>query len=67
MHIEKALINDCLHVLKISWEFHIPTIYNFPVFYPWNLLFSSKVAYFLTVSIVFSVYKKNFMAQLLKN
>ena len=30
---------------------------NFAVTYPWNLLFSKKVAYFLTVSIIFSVYK----------
>ena len=45
-------------ILKIS----IPTIYNLAVIYPWNLLFSSKIAYFLTVSIVFSVYKQIFMA-----
>ena len=63
MQIEKALINDCLQVSKVSWKFHIPTIYNFAVICPWNLLFLKKVAYFLTVSIVFSVYKQNFMAQ----
>ena len=45
-----------------SWKFRIPTIYNFGVIYPWNLLFSYKAAYFLTVSIVFSVYKQNFTA-----
>ena len=37
--------------------------YNFAVTGPWNLLFSQKVAYFLTISIVFSVYKQNFTAQ----
>ena len=51
MQIEKALINDCLCVSKVSWKFHIPTIDNFAVIYPWNLLFSLKEAYFLTVSI----------------
>ena len=40
MKIDKALINDCLRVSKVSWKFHIPTIYNFAVVYPWNLLFS---------------------------
>ena len=35
----------------------------FAVIYPWNLLFFKKVAHFLTVSIVFSVYKQNFAAQ----
>ena len=67
MQMEKALINDCLSVSKVSWKFHISTIFNFAVIYPWNLLFSSKVAYFLAVSIVFSVYKQNFTAQQLKN
>ena len=63
MKIEKALINDCLRVSKVSWKFRIRTIYNFAVIYLWNLLFSYKVAYFLTVSTVFSVYKQNFTAQ----
>ena len=63
MQIEQALINDHLRVSKVSWKFRIPTIYNFVVIYPWNLLFSLKVAYFLTVSIVFSVCKQNFTAQ----
>ena len=40
MQIKKALINDRLHVSNVSWKFHIPTIYNFAVIYPWNLLFS---------------------------
>ena len=61
MQIEKALINDRLSVSKISWKFRIPAIYNFAVICPWNLRFS--LAYFLTVSIVFSVYKHNFTAQ----
>ena len=40
MQIEKALINDRLRVSKVYWKFRIPTIYNFTVIYPWNLLFS---------------------------
>ena len=63
MQIEKALINDRLIVSKVPWKFRIPTIFNFAVIHLWNLLFSLKVAYFLTVSIVFSVCKQNFTAQ----
>ena len=55
MQIEKALLNDRLRVWEVSWKFYILTIYNFTVIYLWNLLFSLKVAYFLTVSVVFSV------------
>ena len=51
MQIEEALINDRLRVSEVSWKFHIPTIYK------------PKVSYFLTVSIVFSVYRQNFTAQ----
>ena len=40
IQIEKALMNDPLRVSKVSWKFRIRTIYNFPVNYPWNLLFS---------------------------
>ena len=40
MQIEKVLINDCLRVSNVSWKSHIPTIFNFAVIYPWNLLFS---------------------------
>ena len=40
MQIEKALKNDRLRVLKVFWKFSIPTISNFPVIYPWNLLLS---------------------------
>ena len=58
MQTEKALINDRLHVLKVSRKFWIPTIYNLVSDLP-----VSKVGYFLTVSIVFSVYKQNFTAQ----
>ena len=66
MQMEKALINDRLNISKVSREFCIPTIYNFAIIYPWNLLFSSKVSYFLAVSTV--VYKKkNFTAQQFKN
>ena len=63
MQIKKALINDRLRVSNVSWKFCIPTFYNFAVIYPWNLLFSLKIAYFLTVSIAFSVYKQNFPDQ----
>ena len=66
MQIEKALINNRLHVSKVSWKFRSPTIYNFAVIYPWNLLFSSKVAYFLTVSIVFSFKNKTLQLHDLK-
>ena len=59
MQIQKAQISDRLHVSKPSWKFHIPTIYYFAVIYPWNFLFSLKVAYFLTVCIVFSAHKQN--------
>ena len=58
--IEKALINDCFRVSKASWKFRIPTIYNFAVICQWNLQFSYEVVDFLTVSIVFYVYKQNF-------
>ena len=60
MPIEKALINDCLGVSNVSWKFHISPMYNFAVIYPWNLRFAQKVAYFLTVSSVFSVCKQSF-------
>ena len=63
MRIEKALINDRLHVTKISWKFRSPIIYDFAVIDLWNLLFSEKAAYFFTISIVFSVYKRNFTAR----
>ena len=63
MHIEKTLVNNRLSVSKISGKLRIPNIYNFAVICPLNLQFSEKVAYFLTVSIAFSVYKQNFTAQ----
>ena len=63
MQIEKAPINNRLRVSKVSWKVRISIIWNFAVIYPWNLLFSLKVDYFLTVSIVFSVYEQNFTAQ----
>ena len=40
IQIEKALINDCLRVPKVSWKSRFPTISNFAVIYPWSLLFS---------------------------
>ena len=60
---KKASINDCVRVSKVPWKFCISTICNFAVIYPWNLLISLKVSYFLTVSIIFSVYKQNLTAQ----
>ena len=47
MQTEKALINYRLHFSKVvSWKFRISyfakSIYNFPVIYPWNLLFLKK-------------------------
>ena len=63
MQIKKALINDRLRILTVFGKFRIPSSYNFAVIYPRNLQFSEKVAYFLTVPIVFSVYKQNFTAQ----
>ena len=61
IQIWKTLINDRLSVSEESLKFHIPPICNFTVIYWWNLLFNSF--YFLTVSIVISVYKQNFTAQ----
>ena len=79
MYVEKALINYRLRVSKVSWKFRIPTIYNFAVFTPEICYFLKKyfltvltanillltyfLAYFLTVSIVFSVCKESFTAQ----
>ena len=34
MQIEKAVIDDRLRASKVSWKFHIPTIFNFAVIYP---------------------------------
>ena len=67
MQITKALINDRLRILKVSWKFPIPTTDNFTVFYPWNLLFSQKVAYLLTVVIVFLFINKTLRLNSLKN
>ena len=66
MQIEKAPIQDRLCISKASWKFRISTIYSFSIIYPWNLLFFEKVANFLRVSIVFSVYKKTLRLNNLK-
>ena len=66
MQIEKALINDRLRVTKVSLKFPIPTIYKFEVICAWNVLCSKKVAFFLTVSIVFPVYDKTLRLNNLK-
>ena len=63
MQIEKVLINNRLRDLKVSWKFCVPTICNFAIIYQWKLVFSYKVGYFLTVSIIFSVCKQKFTAQ----
>ena len=34
MQIKKTMINDRSSVSKVSWNFFIPTIYNFAVIYP---------------------------------
>ena len=62
MQTEKALINDRVCVSKMSWKFRIPTIYDFAVIYPWNLVFSQKVAHFLKAWKIFSVDKQNLTA-----
>ena len=67
MQIEKALMNDFLHVLKVSWKFRIPTIYNFAVIYGWNFAIFLKSSLLLTVSIVFSVYIKTLRLNNLKS
>ena len=38
MNIERAHVNDCSRVSKVSWKFHISTIYDFAVIYSWNFL-----------------------------
>ena len=60
MKLAKALINDRLHVSKISCKFRIPTICNFAVIYLRLkfVFFSKKVD-----SIVFFVDKQNFTVQ----
>ena len=63
MKIEKELINDHLRVSKVSWKFCVTFIYNSAVILLWNLQLFKKVAYFLTVSIAFFVYKQSFTAK----
>ena len=62
MQFEKALINDRLRASKVSWNSHFNCLWfcsNLPV----KFAIFKKVAYCLTVSIVFPVYKQNFTAQ----
>ena len=33
MQIKETLVNDCLRVSKVAWEFRIPTIYSFAVIF----------------------------------
>ena len=40
IQIEKSPIKDRLRISKVSWKFCVPTIFNFAIIYPWNLLFS---------------------------
>ena len=63
MQIEKALIKDYLCISKVSWKFQISTIYEYNSNLPMKFaIFLKSIAYFLTVSFVFSVYKQNVMA-----
>ena len=62
MQTEKTLINNHVLVSEVSGKFRISCIYNFAVICLSSLLFFKKEGYFLTVSIVFSVYKQNFTA-----
>ena len=55
MQIDKALINECLRVSKISYNFCRNLHMKFAIVL--------KIAYFLTISFVFSVYKQNFTAK----
>ena len=66
MQILKSLINDGLRVSKVPWKFFIPTIYKFAVIYPWNLLFSLKVAYFLQFLLSFLFINKTLQYNKLK-
>ena len=59
-------MNDLLRVLKVSWKFFIPAIYNFAVTYPQKFarsIFLKISLLFHSFCIVFSVYKQNFTAQ----
>ena len=42
MQIQKAMINDCLRVSKVSWKFCIRAICNFAVIYSWICSFLKK-------------------------
>ena len=63
MQIDNTLIHDRLRVSKVSRKFHISSTYNFAVVLHVEFVILKKVAYFLTVSVVFSVYKQSFTAQ----
>ena len=56
MQFKKQLINDRLRVSDISSKFRILTTYYYAVIFSWNLKFSEKIAFFLTVTIVFFVF-----------
>ena len=55
MQVEKALINDRLHVPKVSWKFQILTIFNF------QFLISNFQ--FLIFNLQFSVFGFQFLIQ----
>ena len=63
MQIDNTLIHDRLRVSKVPRKFHILSTYNFAVVLHVKFVIFKKVAYFLTVSVVFSVYKQSFTAQ----
>ena len=60
MQIEKALINDRLHVSKVSWKFRIATIYNFAVPVKFAIFLESPAFWQF---LFFSVCKQNFTVQ----
>ena len=61
--IEELKINDCLHVEKVCWKFHIQTIYNFAVIHPWNFPISLKKNMLLFNICYFLLCKQNLRLQ----
>ena len=66
MQIDKALINERLRLSKVFRKFRISITYNFAVIcsnLPVKFAIFLNNSLLLTGSIVFSVYKQDFMAQ----
>ena len=53
MQIEQELVNNRLHVSKVSWKSRIPNIYNFTVLLPRNFPKFLKVAYYFLLPFLF--------------